>query len=156
DSARQAEADQIMAFVRDLRTPGGAYDVSPGTPILLAGDANLVGYRSQYVTLLEGAIQDEKTYGPAFAPDWDDTALTDLHPPQFQRPFTFTWRGNGFFPGRLDYVFYTDSVLDIGRHFVFDTVGLPAATLARYKLREQDAPDTYKHFPLVVDLILED
>lgn len=156
DSARQAEADQIMAFVRDLRTPGGAVDVPLGTPIVLAGDANLVGFRSQYTTLLEGTIQDKPTYGPAFAPDWDDTALTDLHPQHFQRPLTFTWRGNSFFPGRLDYVFYTDSVLKIGRHFVFDTVGLPAATLERYHLKEMDAPNTYKHLPLVVDIILQD
>ena len=156
DSARQAEADQIMAFVRDLRTAGGALDVPPGTPIMLAGDANLVGDRHQYLTLLKGAIQDQAGHGPSFAPDWDDTALTDLHPPHFQRPHTFTWRGKGFFPGRLDYVFYTDSALEIGRRFVFDTVGLPAATLKRYNLHEMDAPNTYKHLPLVVDLILED
>jgi endonuclease/exonuclease/phosphatase family metal-dependent hydrolase len=156
DSARQAEADLIMAFVRDLRTPGGIWNVPEGTPIILAGDANLVGYRSQYHTLREGIIQDTLTHGPPFAPDWDSTALTDLHPPHFQRPFTFTWRGSGYFPGRLDYVFYTDSVLDIGRYFVFDTVGLPATTLDRYNLQESDAPDTYKHLPLVVDLVWEE
>jgi hypothetical protein len=130
--------------------------VPEGTPIILAGDANLVGYRSQYHTLREGIIQDTLAYGPTFAPDWDSTALADLHPPQFQRPFTYTWRGDGFFPGRLDYVFYTDSVLGIGRRFVFDTVDLPAATLEKYQLRETDAPETYHHLPIVVDLILKE
>ena len=155
DSARQAEADQILAFIRDLQTPGGSWEVPAGTPIMLAGDANLVGFKRQYTTLLEGSIQDETTYGMAFAPDWDGTALTDLHPPHFQRPHTFTWRGASFFPGRLDYVFYTDSVLKIGRNFVFDTVGLAAATLEQYNLRERDAPDTYKHMPVVVDMVVE-
>lgn len=152
DSARQAEADLIMAFVRDLVTTGGTIDVPKGAPIVLAGDANLVGYPAQYQTLLTGAIQDTMTYGPPFAPDWDGTPFTDLHPPQLQRPMTFTWRGNGFFPGRLDYIFYTDSVLRIGRNFVFDTPGLPTATQEKYQLKETDAPDTYHHLPLVVDL----
>lgn len=155
DSARQAEADQIIAFIRDLQTPGGTFNVPKDTPIMLAGDANLVGLKRQYHTLVEGSIQDEATYGKAFSPDWDGTPLKDLHPPHFQRPHTYTWRGNGFFPGRLDYIFYTDSVLKIGHHFVFDTVGLPKATLEKYNLQEMDAPDTYKHMPLVVDMILE-
>ncbi len=155
DSARQAEADQILAFIRDLQTPGGTFNLPKGTPIMLAGDANLVGLKRQYHTLLEGSIQDETTYGKAFSPDWDSTPLKDLHPPHFQRPHTYTWRGNGFFPGRLDYVFYTDSVLKIGHHFVFDTVGLPKATLEKYNLQEMDAPNTYKHMPLVVDMVLE-
>ncbi len=155
DSARQAEADQILAFIRDLQTPGGTFNVPKDTPIMLAGDANLVGLKRQHHTLVEGSIQDETTYGKAFSPDWDSTTLKDLHPPHFQRPHTYTWRGNGFFPGRLDYIFYTDSVLKIGHHFVFDTVGLPKAILDRYNLREMDAPDTYKHMPLVVDMILE-
>ena len=153
--ARQAEADQILAFIRDLQIPGGTFNVPKDTPIMLAGDANLVGLKNQYHTLVEGSIQDEATYGKAFSPDWDGTPLQDLHPRHFQRPHTYTWRGNGFFPGRLDYVFYTDSVLKIGRHFVFDTVGLPKATLQKYNLQEMDAPDTYKHMPLVVDMILE-
>lgn len=156
DSARQAEADQILAFIHELQTPGGTFNVPQNTPIVLAGDANLVGLKRQYHTLLEGSIQDETTYGKAFTPDWDGTALTDLHPLHFQRPHTYTWRGSGFFPGRLDYVFYTDSVLRIGRHFVFDTVGLPKAVLEKYNLREMDAPDTYKHMPLVVDMVIED
>lgn len=156
DSARQAEADQILAFIRDLQTPGGTVDVPAQTPILLAGDANLVGLKRQYHTLLEGAIQGEAIYGTAFSPDWDGTALMDLHPEHFQRPHTYTWRGRGFFPGRLDYIFYTDSVLKVGRHFVFDTVGLPAATLERYNLQEEDATKTYKHMPVVMDMIVEE
>ena len=155
DSARQAEADQILAFIRDLQKTGGTFDIPKDTPIILAGDANLVGLKSQYHTLVEGSIQDEKTHGKAFLPDWDRTALTDLHPKHFQRPHTYTWRGRGFFPGRLDYVFYTDSVLKIERNFVFDTVGLPKAILEKYNLQEMDAPNTYKHMPLVVDMVLE-
>lgn len=154
DSARQAEADQIMAFVRHWRKTSGNGGLVEGTPIVLAGDANLVGYPEQLAALMYGRIQDTLTYGPAFLPDWDNSSFADLCPQQLQRPLTFTWRGKGFFPSRLDYILYSDSVLGIGRNFVFDTVGLPESLLKRYDIREQDAPNTYKHQPVVADLIL--
>ena len=154
DIARQAVADQIMAFVRHWRKGSVDGGLAEGTPIVLAGDANLVGYPEQLATLLYGRIQDSLAYGASFSPDWDGSPFTDLCPQQLQRPMTFTWRGKGFFPGRLDYIIYSDSALRIGRNFVFDTVGLPESLLKQYDIREQDAPNTYKHQPVVADLIL--
>ncbi|MBK7407045.1 MAG: endonuclease/exonuclease/phosphatase family protein [Saprospirales bacterium] len=43
DSARQAEADQIADYVRVWKD----FQLKPGTPIVLAGDANLVGPAAQ-------------------------------------------------------------------------------------------------------------
>lgn len=154
DSARQAEADRIMAFVRDLQTPGGTVTIPANTPIVLAGDANLVGPIQQQRTLTHGEIQDTTTYGPPFAPDWDQSPLTDLFPRHLQRPMTYTWLGEGFAPSRLDYILFSDSVLDIGKNFVFDTAGLPQAILDRYRLQAEDAAKTYKHYPVVADLVL--
>lgn len=154
DGARQAEADMIMAFIDNLKTGKTQEHIPVGTPIILAGDANLVRRTEQYTTLTMGDIQDTLAYGPGAPPDWDGSPFLDLLPYHLQRPMAYTWRGSGFFPGRLDFIFYSDSVLKIGRNFVFDTVGLPEEVLSRYGLQERDAPDTYKHQPVVADLIL--
>ena len=138
DSARLAEARQIADYVRLWKS----FQLKPGTPIVLAGDANLVGPVEQLLTLL-------------LAGDWDDSPLTDLCPRHLQRPMAATWRGEGFSPSRLDYILYTSSCLEIGRRFVFDTKGLPAGVLARYDLKADDAPNSYKHLPVVADLILQ-
>ena len=66
DSARQEEADQIMAFIQDLRSPGGEINIPENTPILLAGDANLVGTVQQQQTLIHGTIQNTAVYGSSF------------------------------------------------------------------------------------------
>lgn len=137
DSARQAEAEQIAGYVQLWKN----FQLKPGTPIVLAGDANLVGPVEQLLTLQQ-------------AGDWDGAPLEDLCPRQLQRPTAATWRGAGFSPSRLDYVLYSASCLKVGRRFVFDTVDLPAPLLKRYDLRPEDAPDTYKHMPVVADLIL--
>lgn len=155
DDARQAEADMIMAFIDNLKNGKTLENIQVGTPIVLAGDANLVRKTEQYATLTEGRIQDTLAYGPGSPPDWDGTPFRDLLPYHLQKPMAFTWRGKGFFPGRMDFIFYSDSILKIGRNFVFDTVGLPDEALSRYNLREEDAPNTYKHQPVVADLILE-
>ena len=155
DDARQAEADMIMAFIDNLKKGKTLEYIPVGTPVILAGDANLVRKTEQYTTLTEGRIQDTLAYGPGAPPDWDGSPFRDLLPYHLQKPLSFTWRGKGFFPGRMDFFIYSDSVLEIGRHFVFDTVGLPEEVLKRYNLREEDAPNTYKHQPVVADLILE-
>ena len=153
DSARQAEADQIAAFVRDWQLPGTPGRLAPGTPIVLAGDANLVGPLEQLLTLTEGAIRDTTAYGQGLGPDWDGSSFADLCPLQLQRPVAATWRGKGFSPSRLDYILYSDYVLKIGRRFVFDTGGLTPELLRKYGLHPTDGPATYKHMPVVADLI---
>ena len=155
DDARQAEADMIMAFIANLKEGKTLDSIPPNTPVILAGDANLVRKTAPYLTLLEGRIHDTLAYGPGAFPDWDDSPFTDLLPLHLQKPMAFTWRGKGYFPGRMDFIIYSDSVVEIGRNFVFDTVGLPEEVLNRYQLREEDAPNTYKHQPVVADLILE-
>lgn len=159
DPQRQKQSDAIAAWIRDARTPGGHVDLPPGTPIIVAGDLNIVGGFGPVRTLLEGDIVDEATYGPDAPPDWDDTAFTDLRPRHNgDGADEYTWRDDNdrWPPGRLDFIIYSDSVLEPARSFVLNTVSmsdldLQATGLQRFDVTADDAGRTYDHLPLVVD-----
>jgi endonuclease/exonuclease/phosphatase family metal-dependent hydrolase len=153
---RQREIDAIMGFIRDARRQGGVLDLKPGTPILIIGDMNLVGYSEQLRTFLAGKIVNQKRYGPSFKPDWDGTDFTALLPLQTDLLMAYTWydENNTFSPGRLDYIIYSDSVIKPGNHFVLFTPGMSADTLAAYGLQLKDAVQASDHLPVVGDFIL--
>lgn len=154
DVERQRELDMIMAYVRDARASGGPVSLAPNTPIALVGDANLVGAARQRLTLLEGDIADEARFGADAPPDWDGTALADLLPRHTHRPTTFTWHGTEYSPGRLDYVIYSDAVLEVGNRFVLYTPEVPEPALARWGMERTDTDVATDHLPVVADFIL--
>ena len=123
EGPRQAEADQIMAFIRESRTPDGPTSIPVGTPIVICGDLNLVGLARQLDTLLTGDIADNANFGSDFNPDWDDSAFTNLISRQTEKRMGYTWRNdNGsFWPGQLDFFIYSDSVFDLGNHYIIYT-----------------------------------
>ncbi|MHC4317856.1 MAG: endonuclease/exonuclease/phosphatase family protein [Planctomycetota bacterium] len=153
DSGRQNAADEIMAFVRDARTPGGQLDLSPDAPIVITGDLNLVGLARQLETLLTGDISDEGTYGPDFAPDWDGTDLLDVIAQQTEKRMGYTWRNDwsSFWPGRLDFIIATDSVAEVGNRFILYTPEMSPGERAANGLL---ADDSYAsdHLLLAADL----
>jgi hypothetical protein len=65
-----------------------------------------------------------------------------------------TWidAGSSFPPGRLDYAFVTDSVLDIDHEFVLHTPALPDAALQRHGLQAGDTNTASDHLPVVIDV----
>ncbi len=181
EEGRQRELDGIAAWQRDLVTPGGSGrptgghgrapgerapptgehgrthsegGLPPGTPLIVAGDMNLVGGAGQLATLLAGEIVDEETFGPSRPLDWDGTPLADAMPRLAGGRDVFTWREarSSFAPGRLDYIVYSDSVLEIGNAFVLATEALPTDVLERYGLRRTDTLDASDHLPVVADL----
>ncbi len=156
DEARQLELDALMAFVRDARAAGGVLDLPAETPLVIVGDMNLVGAVAQLNTLLHGAIVNTGRFGPSFDPDWDGTALADLMPRSVALPMTFTWyrQSSAFHPGRLDFIVYTDSVLEPGNRFVLFTPAMPPDALAAYGLQPGDATFASDHLPLVGDFRL--
>lgn len=151
DAKRQIEADGVMRFLRDAFTPGGRIDVPDGTPVILAGDFNLVRLREQLDTLLTGDIADEARFGPDVGDDLVD--LTDLPLRHAQAPLLHTWHvpESSFGPGRLDWVFVNETATS-PRHLVLDTGRLDDAYLERHGLRPDDTRIASDHFPLVVDL----
>jgi endonuclease/exonuclease/phosphatase family metal-dependent hydrolase len=153
DSGRQAAADEIMAFVRDARSPGGQIDLDPQTPIVIAGDLNLVGFARQLETLLTGDIADEGTYGPDFTPDWDGSDLADVIARQTEKRMAYTWRSDtsSFWPGRLDFIIATDSVVEIDNRFILYTPEMSPGELAASGLLAGDSLAS-DHLLLAADL----
>ncbi|NLG42255.1 MAG: endonuclease/exonuclease/phosphatase family protein [Phycisphaerae bacterium] len=160
DPIRQQQADGVMNWLRDARMPGGEVDVPEHTAFVFAGDLNLVGEPQPLLTLLTGDIFDEALFGTDFAPDWDGTDLTDAHPwHNGCGPDDYTWRNDdsAFDPSRLDYVLYSDSVLEAVNQFVLNTLLMSEADLADSGLERFDCcHDAHgrelDHLPVVVDL----
>ena len=118
---------------------------------------NLVGYRRQLDTLLEGRITDEETFGASHRADWDESPLRDVMPYHTTGREAYTWRddSSSFAPGRLDYIVYSDSVLDLGNHFILWTPDLTPDELRAAGLEAMDTLVASDHLPLVADFILE-
>jgi hypothetical protein len=118
------------------------------------GDFNLVGYSQQLKTLTEGDIADESTFGKDFFPDWDNTALTDLFSRHTSIRMGYTWRDDhsSFSPGKLDYILFTDSVIEPGNHFVLNTLAMPISELDKYGLLPEDTNLASDHLPRIMDI----
>lgn len=154
DESRQRQADALVAFLRDARTPGGVLDLPADTPMVAAGDFNLVGLSDQLTTILTGDIADNGTYGPDSPPDWDGSNF-DLPPSRHTHGrFAYTWRrdSSSFLPGVLDFTFYTASVVEAPLHWILDTRTMSAAELAAAGLQSSDTVTSSDHSPRVLDL----
>jgi len=157
DAGRQIEIDGIMAFFRDALSTGGVIDLEEDTPVILAGDFNLVGERRQLETLLTGDILDNTTWGSDFSPDWDGTNLSDAIPRHTDLLQTYTWRNDNsqFSPGRLDFIIYTDSAIKLENSFMLWTDEMSADTLNAYNLVASDTRFASDHLPVVADFSLQ-
>jgi endonuclease/exonuclease/phosphatase family metal-dependent hydrolase len=162
DQRRQRQSDAIVNWLRDARTPGENVDLAPGTPMVVLGDLNLVGGPGPLQTLLSGDIVDEVAYGSDSPPDWDGSLFSDAHPYHNATEIAdYTWRsdGSGYAPGRLDYLLYSDSALDVAKKFLLNTVSMSPADLAAtglqtYDITHDNVGANYDHLPLVVDFQL--
>jgi len=153
NDGRQKEIDAFMAFIRDAKEEGGVLTLKDKTPIVIVGDMNMVGYRQQLLTLVTGDIVNTSIYGEKFAPDWDSTYLMDSKSPTTNMPSTFTWynEGSSFAPGRLDFIVFTNSVIELKNNFVLFTNALPQDSLAKYNLVYNDVTRASDHLPHVAD-----
>lgn len=152
---RQLEIDGLMAFIRDIKVKNSIIKLEQNTPILIIGDLNLVGYAQQLKTLLTGDIVNADQFGNSFMPDWDETPFADMLPRHIASPFTYTWyeEKSSFTPGRLDFMIYSDSVMDVGNSFVLFTLGISENSLDMYALQAQDVVVASDHLPVIADLI---
>lgn len=151
---RQLVVDGVVAFLRDVKRGNGPFGVQSGTPIVVAGDMNFVGDSQQPLTLRTGEIQNTDRFGQPAAPDWDNSSLLDTNPRQTGAPLHTTWFNpeSSFPPGRLDYVYVTDSAMDVSHEFVLNTRQLPDAALNDNDLQRNDTGAASDHLPIVVDL----
>ncbi len=158
DAARQEQIDKIVNYILDAQSPGGRVNVPPQTPIAIVGDFNLVGWRQQLQTLLQGDIQNTGTYGPGGPMDWDGSEMEDASCLHTETPMFFTWRSptSPFGPGKLDYIFYSGSVMELKKSYTLDTDEMHPANLAQWGLNKSDTDIASDHLPLVADVMLEE
>tara|TARA_Y100000590_G_scaffold107030_1_gene121766 strand:- start:2758 stop:4380 length:1623 start_codon:yes stop_codon:yes gene_type:complete len=156
DSARQQQVDRVIQFILDAKTPGGQITISQNTPIVFLGDMNLVGDSQQYYTIIHGDIQDTENYGEGGFPDWDDSELEDVICRQTDKRMAYTWRhdNSSYPPGRLDFIFYTNSVMSVSKSFTLQTEVMNNERLENYGLLWDDTKIASDHFPVVVDFNL--
>jgi exonuclease III len=150
---RQQEIDNIMAFVRGIRYGVSPFQVPQNTPIIIVGDMNLVGLRHQQQTFITGNIAENNVYGPDFTPDWDESSMDDGIPATTNTPATFTWydAGGTYSAGRLDYIFYTGSMMKQENGYVLWTPALTQSQLNTYNLQKNDVPACSDHLPVICD-----
>lgn len=157
ETDRQKEIDKLMSFVRDIRYGISSLQVPINSPIVISGDMNLVGYSAQLNTLITGDISNNTSYGPDFKPDWDNTSLTDAQPFIPGKPFCFTWNNqfSTYPPGRLDFMFFTDSKMKLENAFVFDSALLSASEQTQLGVLKNDCTDISDHYPIIGDYNLQ-
>ena len=159
DPRRQKQSDSIVSWIDDARTPGGEIDLPERTGFIVCGDLNIVGGFQPVQTLIDGDIVGEEDFGPDSPPDWDGTSLVDLHPlHNVVGPDDYTWRNDQgkWDPGRIDFVVYSDSVLEAVHKFILNTTTMSDADLKAAGLMSRDIcvdsdREDFDHLPLVVD-----
>jgi len=150
---RQEQVDEYVAFMLDAQSPGGNVDIPQDTPFVYAGDLNLVGYAQQLTTLITGDIQNTGVYGQGEAYDWDDTEVTDQICHQSDKRMAYTWRNDysSYPTGRLDYIIYSDAVMEAEKSFTIQTEVMPNDRLQTYGFNQFDTSNASDHFPVVTD-----
>ena len=154
---RQEEADEFISVWRDWIFYGdGPFNLEYETPFVHVGDFNFVGYSQQVKTILYGDIVNEEIYGSDFLPDWDNTGIIDLFSRHTHKRMGYTWRRDyeGFSPGKLDYIFYSDATIEVGSHYVLNTLAMDEVTLFNYDLELYDTHVASDHMPRVFDIYL--
>ena len=158
NQGRQENFDALIQFIYDAKTIGGVIDLPFNTPISFSGDMNLVGYSDQYYTIVNGTISDTVTFGNGGFPDWDNTPLTDQICYFNERNIAYTWDKwnpsvGDFPPGRLDFVFFTNSVMSVDKSFIISTEHMSSSLLSQNNLFFNDS-DASDHLPVIVDFVL--
>lgn len=151
NTERQEECDHIISFIRDAKLESS---IAAGTALIIGGDMNFVGDKQQPITLLTGDIINESAYGADHVPDWDGTSLTDSLPYHSATANATTWRNpsGSFSPGRLDYLIYSDSVIDVVHSFILTTEEMAASELSAYGLLSGDTITASDHLPMIIDI----
>ena len=157
DSERQTEIDRILSVLRDQSNSGLIdFDYPENAPVIITGDFNMVGLQQNYTSFVEGDIFSEFAFGPDFGPDWNGNNLIDANPYVTGYPSNYTWRDefSSYNPGKLDFMFYSGSVMQQQNAFVLDTEYLSDAELSEMNLTPSSSGLASDHLPLIVDFSL--
>ena len=150
---RQYEADATVNFILEEQTTSGVLDLPEGTPMVISGDLNLVGDSQQLTTLITGEIINTNYFGQGGHPDWDNSSLEDNIAIQSDIRMAYTWRRDysSYWPGRLDFSIFTNSVAEAVKSFVVQTEIMSDERLNLYGLQKHDSETASDHFARVTD-----
>jgi len=154
---RQQQVDEFLSIWKSwVLENEGPFLLEETTPFVHLGDFNFVGYRDQVETIRLGDIQDENQYGNDFLPDWDSTDIVDLFSRHTQKRMGYTWQNDNssYNPGKLDYIFYSDALLDTGRHYILNTKVMDEQILDYHGLEAEDTYLASDHLPRIIDIRL--
>ncbi len=144
DSLRQIQADNFVNFILDAKSEGGVIDLVEGTPFVLCGDLNLVGFSQQITTLLTGEIINTDVFGSGGGMNWSNNNLKDQICFNTSSPLSYTWRdltpSTGSYPyGRLDFIIFSDDVMSAQKSFSLDTQKMTQGQLNSNNLDNYDS-----------------
>lgn len=156
DVDRQREIDNMISYIGKLHRQESNIKVEAGSPIILIGDTNLVGFEVQQRTLITGDIQNNATYGDDVQPDWGKGPFTDVKPIALGTPYSKTYYSptGSYASGRLDYIIYTPSAITLDKSFVLSSRDLSSFNLSALRVRRDDTDLASDHLPLVGDFSL--
>jgi hypothetical protein len=117
-----------------------AVDAERPDAVILAGDFNLVGSRVPLDVVSRH-----------LDPRGDHLEVVDALQLDGRSNATWSDPGKPFAPGRLDYMLYSDSTLEVARAFVFDSADLGAEWLDRHGVQAGDSAAASDHLPIVAD-----
>ncbi len=143
NDGREEEIEKILLFIEDVKQGNANISIADNSPILVVGDMNFVGFASQPQSFIDGINE---------GPDWNGI-MEDANPKTTGEPANFTWYNefSSFAPGRLDYVFYSGSVLKVKNSFNLFTPSISTQILDQYQLEMDDTVAASDHLPVVVD-----
>ena len=155
DSLRQLEADAIIQFIYTLQS--GDFEISPRTPFIISGDLNLVGQQQQLNTLLTGKIINTNIFGEPIEPDYDGTNLKELKSFQLYSNIGNTWYDStsSYSPGKLDYMIFSDSRIEVKNSFIFNTNKLPTGVAQKIGINKNTSSLASDHFPVIMDFVFK-
>ncbi len=149
-SSRQEDADEIIMRLREWRAGNGPFELESNTPIVHVGDFNQRAPSPVLTTLTDGDIVDETRFGADFPPDWDGTPILDLNSIQNADSVNYTVSRSGRV--KIDYVFYTDSAIEVGNNYVLNTRKMTQEDLTMYNLEAADTDSASDHLPTIMDI----
>lgn len=157
NASRQYEVDGLISFIHSMKTGSSVFNVPENTPFVFMGDFNLVGDSQQLHTLINGDIQNTQYFGEGDFPDWDHSPMGDVISTGVNKNMAYTWRSDGgsYWPGRLDFIFYTSSQMVKQKSFIMETEYMSQEALSKYQLYSSDSRRASDHFPHVADFQLK-
>ena len=146
ENNRWNEIQALSDFIEDSMEEGGRLHIEEDTPIIVAGDFNLVGSRDQLEAIQAGITE------------WHGKYIKPVMPRQTEKRMNYTWRNDQstFMPGKLDYIFYSGSMLTLKNNFTLQVESMSPEQRDIYDLQYGDTRDASDHLPLTADFGFQD